>query len=284
MLTSHPVLRQDKLVNVFFTESKPLSDWRSSAPALYLDEEGLTTVLDEVEQMSIPDDLDDKLAQQRKAVPEMLERWTAIVNLVDRIVKRKDAAAADYSRLNFSLLSLVESSNKRWRPESDNRKVTEQGMSRVGEAVQDHADMLSARSSATSIATLEALKYQRDLVCSFRDLLVRLDRLLPDQVEGLKRRIDISTRRAASLRREERPNWEQEYEKLISQVASDSAMVEKLMSRRVHTRKTIWEEMVWMHWRYRELEEAWRRWVREEVVFSQSVLRNWELLGMKLEL
>ncbi|PWN51108.1 hypothetical protein IE53DRAFT_386551 [Violaceomyces palustris] len=282
-LSCHPVLSKDKLVEVFFTEKQALSDWRQSAPPLYLDEEGMTKVLDEVEQMSIPEDLDAKLLQQRKAVPELVERWSGIVALFERMVKRNDAAAADYSRLNFSLLSLVESSSKRWRPESDRRMVTEEVLGRLAECSQEHADLISARASAASITTLENLKYQRDLILSFRDLLIRLDRLLPDNVDGLKRRIELSTKRATTVRREERPNWEAEYEKLIASIGADTSQVEKLTNRRVHAKKCCWDEMVWFFWRYREVESVCKAWVKSQASESLEVSRKWEVLDLKLD-
>ncbi|KAI3480933.1 hypothetical protein L1887_56886 [Cichorium endivia] len=44
MLTCHPMLRSDKLVEVFFTEPRSIAEWKSSAPALFLDEEGLVKI------------------------------------------------------------------------------------------------------------------------------------------------------------------------------------------------------------------------------------------------
>ncbi|KAN0063613.1 Sorting nexin mvp1 [Thecaphora frezii] len=284
VLSSHPVLRQDRLVEMFFTEKQALSEWRQTAPPLYLEEEGMTKVLDEVERMSIPEDLDAKLAQQRKAIPELLERWSSTVALFERMVKRNDAAAADFSRFNFGLLSLVESLERRWRPESEPTKAAERCLGRVADSYQEYADLLSARTSSSSLVTLETLKHQRDLVGAFRDLLARLDRLLPDQVDTLKRRIEAQTNRAAQVKKEERTNWQSEHERLTAQVASDTETVEKLLNRRVHARKSMWEEMVWLHWRMEETEEAWKRWTRDEVVFAHSAARNWEMLGLKLDM
>ncbi len=88
------MLREDKLVEVFFTEQR--LDCRMEelvAPPLFLDEEGLIKIVDEAERMSIPEDLELKLTQQRSAIPELLERWTAMVALFERIIKRNDAAA-----------------------------------------------------------------------------------------------------------------------------------------------------------------------------------------------
>ncbi|SPO40138.1 related to Sorting nexin MVP1 [Pseudozyma flocculosa] len=306
VLSSHPVLRQDRLVDVFMTEKRPLSEWRQTAPPLYLDEEGLTKVLDEVEQMSIPEDLDAKLAQQRRALPDLLERWTSTVALFERMVRRNDAAAADFSRFNFGLLSLAESSDRRWRPESDSRRggsreAAEGCLRKVGEAYQAHSDLVARRSSREGGYTLESLKHQRDLVAAFRDLFIRLDRLLPDQVDALRKRMEGTTKKAAQMKKDaaaaaavanaaststsaSTAGWEEEYGRLMGEVARDGETVRKLLGRRVHVRKTLWEELVWFHWRYVEVDDVWKAWARDNVVVAAEAGRNWEVLGMKLDM
>lgn len=285
MLTLHPMLREDKLVEVFFTEQRPISEWKSSAPALFLDEEGLIKIVDEAERMSIPEDLELKLTQQRKAIPELLERWTAMVALFERIVKRNDAAAADYSRLNFSLLSVIETSAKRWRPGSDNSKKTEEIMTATAAVLQDHSDMTSSRVSAVSLSTLEGMKAQRDLILSFRDLIARIDKQLVDPIDLLKKRIEAAQKKITTLAvAPANASTQQEQATLSAQVKQDTQSIQKYLNRRIHAKKTIWEELIWFHHRFKAIEEDLQKFVRDETFFLNTLTRVWETTEMKMKM
>ncbi|GAC93321.1 hypothetical protein PHSY_000886 [Pseudozyma hubeiensis SY62] len=287
MLTCHPMLREDKLVEVFFTEPRPIAEWKSSAPALFLDEEGLVKMVDEAERMSIPEDLEHKLTQQRQAIPELLERWTAMVALFERIVKRNDAAAADYSRLNFSLLSVIETSAKRWRPGSDNGKKTEEILSTTATIFQDHSDTTSSRVSAVSLSTLEAMKGQRDLILSFRDLIARIDRQLVDPIDTLKKRIEASQKKITTLAASAQgssASTQQEQATLSAQVKQDTQSIQKYLNRRIHAKKTVWEELIWFHHRFKAVEEDVQKFVRDEAFFLSNLTSMWEATEMKMKM
>lgn len=289
MLVLHPVLREDKLVQVFLEEPKPLSEWKREAPALFLDEEGLVKQVDEAERMSIPEDLELKLMQQRQAIPELLERWTSMVALFERIVKRDDAAAADWSRLNFSLLSVIESSGKRWRPESDSGKKTEEVVKVTAGVVQEFSDLLSSRVSAVSVGTLEGMKAHRDLILSFRDLISRIDRQLGDPIDMLKKRIETNQRKITTLTTSPsastNPTANQEQQATLSaQIKQDTASIQKYLNRRVHAKKTIWEELIWFHHRFKAVEGLMGRFVSEEGFWLGGVAREWERAEGRLKM
>lgn len=286
MLSYHPILREDKLVEIFFTEPRAIVEWKSSAPALFLDEEGLIKMVDEAERMSIPEDLELKLTQQRNAIPELLDRWTAMVALFERINKRNDAAAADYSRLNFSLLSVIETSAKRWRPGSDNSKKTEEIMSTTAAIFQDHSDMTSSRVSAVSLSTLEGMKAQRDLILSFRDLIARIDRQLVDPIDTLKKRIEASQKKMTTLAITpgNTASSQQEQATLAAQIKQDTQSIQKYLNRRIHAKKTIWEELVWFHHRFKTVEEDLQKFVRDETFFLSTLTRVWETTEMKMKM
>ncbi|KAJ1044715.1 hypothetical protein NDA11_004436 [Ustilago hordei] len=287
LLVCHPVLREDKLVQVFLEEVKPVSDWKRKVPALFLDEEGLVKVVNEAERMTIPEDLELKLTQQRQAIPELLERWTNMVALFERIVKRNDAAAADYSRLNFSLLSVVESSSKRWRPESDRSGKTEEVINVTAGAVQEFSELLSSRVSSVSLSTLEGFKAQRDLILSFRDLISRIDRQLVDPIDQLKKRIEANQRKISALTTatpSNRSASQDQQATLTAQVKQDTASIAKYLNRRVHAKKTVWEELIWFHHRFKAVEGEMGKFVRDESFWFGEVGRAWEASEMRLKM
>ena len=57
--SNHPIIKQDGLLAVFFTEPS-LEAWRKRS-AISLEEESVTKRVDGVEEMSIPSDLSEKI-------------------------------------------------------------------------------------------------------------------------------------------------------------------------------------------------------------------------------
>lgn len=58
--SNHPVVKEDGLLAVFLTEPS-FESWRKHSPISY-EEESASKRVDRVEEMSIPSDLEDKLA------------------------------------------------------------------------------------------------------------------------------------------------------------------------------------------------------------------------------
>ncbi|KAI0073526.1 hypothetical protein K474DRAFT_1649455 [Panus rudis PR-1116 ss-1] len=90
-LLNHPVIKDDGLLQVFLTEPS-FEHWRKQATISY-DEESTTKFVDSIEEMSIPSDLDDKLAVVRQKIGTLIEQWQKICILAERIIKRREAVA-----------------------------------------------------------------------------------------------------------------------------------------------------------------------------------------------
>ncbi|KAG5638358.1 hypothetical protein H0H81_000492 [Sphagnurus paluster] len=81
----------DGLLAVFLTEPS-FEIWRKNNP-VSLDEESVSKRVDRIEEMTIPSDLEDKLAIVRGKLNPLIEQWQRICILAERIVKRQEAAA-----------------------------------------------------------------------------------------------------------------------------------------------------------------------------------------------
>ncbi|KAF9810448.1 hypothetical protein IEO21_06918 [Rhodonia placenta] len=88
---NHPVIKDDGVLAVFLTEPS-LEAWRKHTPISY-EEESASKRVDRVEEMSIPSDLDEKLAVVRHKVGFLVEHWQRICMLAERIVRRREAEA-----------------------------------------------------------------------------------------------------------------------------------------------------------------------------------------------
>ncbi|TFK73756.1 hypothetical protein BDN72DRAFT_886694 [Pluteus cervinus] len=88
---NHPILKEDGLLSAFLTE--PSFDlWRKQA-SYSLDEESAFKRVDRIEEMTIPSDLEDKMATIRNRLNPLIDQWQRICILAERIIKRREAAA-----------------------------------------------------------------------------------------------------------------------------------------------------------------------------------------------
>ncbi|KAH7908926.1 hypothetical protein BJ138DRAFT_1067954 [Hygrophoropsis aurantiaca] len=88
---NHPVIKEDGLLSVFLTEPS-LETWRKHS-SVSTEEESTSKRIDRIEEMTIPSDLEDKLAFVRGKINPLIEQWQRICILAERIIKRREAAA-----------------------------------------------------------------------------------------------------------------------------------------------------------------------------------------------
>ncbi|KAH9847569.1 hypothetical protein C2E23DRAFT_847870 [Lenzites betulinus] len=366
-VVNHPVVKDDGVLASFLTEPS-FEEWRKHTSILY-DEESASKRVDRVEEMSIPSDLDDKLAVVRGKISFLIEHWQRICLLTERIVRRREAAAvrltpvmrpsflpthlpsfslaaslstsalspsgssrwsshsapasvassassdrestssifsglagsarrtttldgqADLSRLTNTMKSLVEVNERCWRGEDCELCAgVRQGLGHVSTHTQRQADTLEHRSRTMLYSTLEALKAQRDLYIATRDLFIRHDRLSPDQVDRLRKRVETTGHKLETIRQAQKEGWEHEADKLTVAIEKDQASIAAFLARRVFIRACMWHELrVVLHNRENTLlTQAVQAFAREEHDFSESSVATWTSLveavsGMPLE-
>ncbi|KAI0953926.1 hypothetical protein AcV7_007318 [Taiwanofungus camphoratus] len=88
---NHPVIKEDGLLSVFLTEPS-LEAWRKHSSVSY-EEESASKRVDRIEEMSIPSDLEEKLAIVRGKIGFLIEHWQRICMLAERVVRRREAEA-----------------------------------------------------------------------------------------------------------------------------------------------------------------------------------------------
>ncbi|RPD64231.1 hypothetical protein L227DRAFT_571799 [Lentinus tigrinus ALCF2SS1-6] len=288
-VVNHPVIKDDPVLQSFLTEPS-LEEWRKHTAISY-EEESASKRVDRVEEMAIPSDLEDKLAVVRGKIGFLIEHWQRICLLTERIVRRREAAAADLSRLTNTVKSLVEVNERCWRGEECELCAgVRQGLAHVSAHTQRHADALEHRSRTMLYSTLEAIKAQRDLYVAMRDLFIRHDRLSPDQVDRLRKRVDTNSHKLEGIRQAQKEGWEHEADKVAVAIEKDQAAIAAALNRRVFIRACMWHELrVVLHNRENTLlTQAVQAFARDEHDFSEAAVINWSSLleaveGMPLE-
>jgi len=279
-VVNHPIIKEDGLLAVFLTEPS-FEAWRKHS-SMSLEEESYSKKVDRVEEMSIPSDLEEKLGIIRRKISPLIEQWQRICILAERIIKRREAAAADMSRLTNVIRALVEVNSQCWR--GDGCELCEgvrNGLGHVADHTQRHSDLTEQRTNVLLYTTLEALKGQRDLYIAMRDLFIRHDRLSIDQVERLKKRVDTNSLKLEGVKAAQKEGWQEESDKIIVAIEKDQATIAAQLNRRVFIRACMWHEIrVVLHNRENALlTQTVQAFAREEQEFSEHVSANWVSLG-----
>lgn len=281
---NHPVIKEDGLLAIFLSEPS-LESWRKQT-SISLEEESVSKRVEPIEEMSIPSDLEEKLAIVRGKLSPLIEQWQRICILAERMIKRHEAAAADMTRLANVLRAIAEVNERCWRgDECDLCDGVRKGIGHVATHTQHHSDLLEERTNMLLHSTLESLKSQRDLYVAMRDLFARHERLAVDNVDRLKKRIDSNSMKLESIKAGQKEGWQEDADRVVVLIEKDQATIASLLNRRVFIRACMWHELrVVLHNRENVLlSRLTQTFAREEQAFADRVLANWVSLGNEVE-
>ncbi|KAG8742768.1 Sorting nexin mvp1 [Ceratobasidium sp. 414] len=279
---NHPVLSQDGLLSVFLTEPH-LETWRKQN-TISLEEESQSKRIERVEEMSVPSDCEEKLAAVRRKLPGLVDHWTRISVIAERLVKRQEGAAADLTRLTMTLNSLAEhNSSCSVRGENDDTcdlcAGVRTGMGRMAVRTGGLGEEMDGRS-------------QRDLYLAFQALFVRHDRQGGDMVDKLKKRVDAAGAKhlgiinsIGTLQGPAQSKAQDEADKLRASIEKDQAQIHALFARRIFVQYCMWHELrVVLHNRENTLLSlAVQNFAREESEFSGRTHTTWMALAEEVE-
>ncbi|CAE6475350.1 unnamed protein product [Rhizoctonia solani] len=291
---NHPILSQDGLLSTFLTEPH-LEVWRKQN-SISLEEESMSKRVERIEEMSVPGDCGDKLAAVRKKLPGLVDHWTRISVIIERLIKRREGAAADFTRLTMTLNSLTEhNASCTLRGESDDCDLcagVRNGLGRVAIRTGGLGEELDGRARVLTFTLMEAIKSQRDLYLAFQALFVRHDRLGGDTVDKLKKRVETAGAKHLTLvnsldglQGPAKTKAQDEADKLRGSIEKDQHQIHTLLNRRVFIQYCMWHELrVVLHNRENTLLSlAVQQFVREESGFSERSHTTWAALSDEVE-
>ncbi|KAG8971238.1 Sorting nexin mvp1, partial [Tulasnella sp. 427] len=286
---NHPILAADGVLSAFLTEPS-FEAWKKHSTAISYDEESVSKRIDRVEEMSIPADLDEKMNVVRSKLPDLIEQWTRICAITERIWRRREAAAADLSRLNLTLSTLTEQNHCCWhQPDAqgacDLFDGVRLGLIKFSSRVRNQSDIVDQRAQAVLSTSLEQLKGQRDLYIATRDLFARHARLSPDRADMLRKRVEQNGRRLEQVKATQKDGWQAEADKISNAIERDQMDIQSCMARRVFIRHSMWHELrVVLHNRENALvTQAIQTVVAQERDYERMVINNWEAAVQDVE-
>ncbi|CDZ97971.1 Membrane coat complex Retromer, subunit VPS5/SNX1, Sorting nexins, and related PX domain-containing proteins [Phaffia rhodozyma] len=303
-VVNHPTVGSDWLVGVFMREPK-LDTWRKKTQ-VNVDEESKGRKLTEREEIEIPHDLEEKLRITRRHLPAKIQSWSTLTTLYDRQARRAEALASDLSRFSSALASASEAAGVSWKTGESATPVGEEHSQRwsvepgevdlLGEGVatglakgRDAWGLLAGRadvrSREMSVTTLEALKNQRDLFVSFRELFNRIDQLSQDPVPKLRKRIEQTKGKMTQTEQARKPGFEAEIDRLRGIIESDESAIEGHNARQGVIRYIMWYELAFLMYprEHALATKAFQQLATHEVAHARDILGIWEQLESELE-
>ena len=162
-VVNHPVIKEDGLLAVFLSEPD-FESWRRHT-SISLDEESTAKRVESVQEMSIPSDLEAKLASTRQKIGALIEHWTRLCATAERILKRREAAAGELARVTMTMNALAEGNqNDPWGNVGDELAGgVNSGVLDVAGYLGRLADAMEERSKIAIGENLEALKVRSPL-------------------------------------------------------------------------------------------------------------------------
>ncbi|KAF9365928.1 Sorting nexin mvp1 [Mortierella sp. NVP85] len=276
-LVRHPVLRNDPLVISFLTEPVELAVWRKNV-VISTDDE-FTTRLPISESLSkqIPHTLDTELEKIKKRLPTSIEYYRTIVHVLDRIQKRTEASAADYTRYSLAL----------------NCGQLSDGYRKMSTHLSQASHLLEDQARVTQRTMLESLKRHRDLLVSTQELLQRRDQSRDgNTVEMLKKRITANEAKLKTLKTSAATAaaattgdsssvglYDTQIEKVTNNINSDRAELEIQNQRAILMQHTLWMEITYFHKCHTQIAGMYQAFVHGQMKTSQSQHDNWKALS-----
>lgn len=264
-ILSHPVLREDSNVVSFFSSgtavdmegqsSQNASSWKGIDNMDTIVEEGLdeSWKLSEADIMHVPIDMEEKLAKTREMVSIVLDRWNGVVAVFERQVRRKEASAAESTRLSLALSSLIEAEAQTYQGSRDDSATPAVGVPQGSDIFarstlllvtnsQDYADLATARFHSLQ-HTLDSLKNGRDVWVALKDLFKRYEKLGRDVIPDLQTRIEAHRTKWKTAREERKPGYEEVCSRLKHDIELDQRLIERYGRRNQRVRVALWHEI-----------------------------------------
>ena len=198
-LVRHPILRQEQLVIMFLTVPTELAVWRKQA-TFSVTEEFTGKPLPPGLEDSLPANLEELFDTVRSGVRRSAETYINLCNQMERLTKRNEGIAAEYSRFSLGLATLTEASKDTYGLDTNDVPMLNEGLNATAKHLSASQSLLVDEAKAWDEGVLEDLKKQRDCLVSVRDMFDRRERYDRDNIPQLEKRIKNNEDKLSVLR------------------------------------------------------------------------------------
>ncbi|KAH6642016.1 sorting nexin mvp1 [Boeremia exigua] len=277
-LVRHPVLSQEQLVVMFLTVPTELSVWRKQANL---------SVQEEFTGKTLPPDLEDSLPKTlpelsetvRSGVRRSAENYINLCTMMERLTRRNDGLAAEYSRFAAALTSLADISADTYAVDTNDVPLLNEGLAATARHLDASKQLLEDEARAWDLGVLEDLKRQRDTLVSMRDLFDRRDKFARDNIPALERRIAGNEAKLVGIRNKPaelvKPG---EAEKVEDAISKDKESIVHQHARGVFIQECIRDELLTFHKSMYHVSRLHQEYSQERVKYAELQADNWRAL------
>ncbi|KAG0370067.1 Sorting nexin mvp1 [Gamsiella multidivaricata] len=282
----------------YIVESKELALWRKNVVISTEDEFTTRLPISDAFAKQIPGTLDLELESIKRRLPASIEYYRSMVHVLDRIQKRTEASAADYTRFSLALNALADCERKCHIEDCYNCAQLAQGYGKISSHINQTSHLLEDQARTTHRAMVENLKRHRDLLVSTQELLQRRDRSREgNAAEMLKKRIASNEAKLKTLRNSAASAagasgngaaggdsssagvYDAQIEKITNNINSDHEELRVQNQRAILLQHTLWMEITYYHKSHAQIASMYQTFVHGQMKTSQSLFDNWKALS-----
>ena len=123
-----------------------------------------------------------------------------LCSTLERLIKRRDGLAGEYSRFLLMLQSLTETSADTYQLDTNDVPMLNEGINSTAKHLARHQGLVEDESRAWEDGVLDDFKRQRDCLVSVRDMFDRRDRYAKDNIPSLEKRIQGNESKLSGVR------------------------------------------------------------------------------------
>ncbi|KAF9323143.1 sorting nexin [Podila minutissima] len=287
-LIRHPVLRNNPLIVSFLTEPVEFATWRKNTVISTEDEFASLLPMSAVLARQIPANIKLQLELIKRRLPGSIEYYRGMVHVMDRIQKRIETNAADYTRFSLALNALADCEKQCHVEECYSCGQLSQGYNKIGSHTSQSSLLLEEQGIAIQQGVVEDLKRHRDLLVSLLELLQRRDRnnffflsqTLTKRIESNDIKLKNAQASVTSGPQDVNPGqFESMTEKLASSIAAEQDELKTQEQRSILLQHTLWMEIMYYHKNQAQVAIMYQNFVHEQIKTSQRLTDNWSSLS-----
>jgi sorting nexin-8 len=278
------------------------------------------SVQEEFTGKPLPPDLEDSLPKTlpelfdtvRSGVRKSAETYITLCNMMERLSRRNEGMASEYSRFSSALSGLTESSQETYAADTEDVPQLNAGLQATARHLDQSKQLLEDEARGWEEGVLEDLKRQRDTLVSVRDMFDRRDKYARDNIPQLEKRIAGNESKLAGIQNKPteqiKPGEAEKVEDAIHKVRCPSLLFSLFLpspnpllyacmltheqdkesivqqhARGVFIRECIRDELLFFQKSQYHISRLHQEWAQERVKYAELQADNWRALTEEVE-
>jgi len=125
----------------------------------------------------------------RSGVRRSAENYINLCNMMERLTRRNEGMAAEYSRFSQALSGVTDTSAETYAVDTNDVPLLNEGLNATARHMEMSKQLLEDEARGWEAGVLEDFKRQRDALVSVRDMFDRRDKYARDNIPSLEKRI-----------------------------------------------------------------------------------------------